>query len=363
MRITAAISRKGTPAPIIETADLEEPRADEVLVRLTASGICHTDVHCHSGRGMPVPMPIVLGHEGAGIVEAVGAAVNTVAPGDHVVLSGASCGQCPSCARGRPTYCDEGIRLNFGGQRLDGSSPLSQNGTRLAGSFFGQSSFASHTIAPQRTVVKVPADVPLHLLAPLGCGIITGAGSILETFQLRPGQSVVVFGAGTVGLAAVMAARLAGASKIVAVDIDQGRLALARRVGATEAILSDAKTLDALRDIQRRGFDFTLNTTTHPDVFTVALECLAKEGVAGVVTRPAGGWTPNMPGLLAYGRKIQGILGGGANPHLFIPLMIDYWRQGRFPFDALITEFPFESIGEAWQACVQGQIVKPLLRM
>jgi aryl-alcohol dehydrogenase len=363
VKIQAAVSRAGQAHPRIEELDLEAPRVDEVRVRIVATGICHTDIHCHSGRGMPVPKPIVLGHEGAGIVEIVGDGVRGLAVGDAVVLSGGSCGVCPSCRAAHPTYCRDVMKLSFGGMRADGSSPLSQNGLRIAGAFFAQSSFATHVVVPERTAVKVPRDVPLHLLGPLGCGIITGAGSVIEAFRLRPGQSIVVFGVGSVGLAAIMAARLAGASRIVAVDLSQGRLDLALKLGATDALPSDEKTMGTLREIEPSGFNFTFNTTTAPAVFTMATECLANEGTAGFVTRPQGEWTPNVAALLAGGRKLQGILGGSAAPQLFIPLLIDQWRQGRFPFDDLIAEFPFEHIDEAWTACASGSALKPVLRV
>ncbi len=348
---------------MIEEVELEEPRADEVLVRIVAAGICHTDLYCHAGLGVPIPRPIVLGHEGAGVVEAVGRGVRELAAGDHVVLSGASCGQCPKCRAGRPTYCRDAMRLSFGGMRADGSSPLSRRGERIHGMFFAQSSFATHALAPERSAVKVAKEVPLQRLGPLGCGIITGAGSVLEAFRLRPGESIAIFGVGSVGLAAVMAARIAGASRIVAVDVSAERLRLAQQLGATHAIPSDEKTAAALREIDRDGFTFSFNTTSAPEVFTLAAECLAMEGTAGFVTRPRGGWAPDMAALLASGRRLQGILGGSAAPRTLIPLLIDYWRQGRLPFERLITEFPFAQIAEAWEACTQGTAVKPVLVM
>lgn len=363
MKIQAAVSRTGEAHPRIETVELDEPAAGEVRIRVVATGICHTDLYCHSGLGVPVPRPIVLGHEGAGIVDAVGIGVQSLVPGDHVVVSGASCGHCPKCLAGRPTYCRDTMKLSFGGARADGTSPLSRDGERIHGSFFAQSSFATHFVSPERSVVKVPKDVPLHRLGPLGCGIITGAGSVIEALRLRAGDSIAVFGVGSVGLAAVMAARIAGASRIVAVDVATERLALARELGATETLVSNDSTAGALRDIEPAGLTFSFNTTTAPDVFTLALECLAAEGTAGFVTRPRGGWTPNMTTMLASGRRLQGILGGSAAPQLFIPLLIDYWRQGRFPFDRLIREFPFTDIGAAWEACARGEVIKPVLRM
>jgi aryl-alcohol dehydrogenase len=193
--------------------------------------------------------------------------------------------------------------------------------------------------------------------------MITGAGSVLKALRLRPGQSIVVFGTGGVGLAAIMAAHLAGASRIVAVDIDERRLELARSLGATDALLSNEETLDKLRNLSPAGFDFTFNTTQVPEVFSVAIACLSLQGTAGFVAQPNGSWTPDMLPLLTGGRKLQGIIGGNANPQTFIPFLIDSWRQGRFPFDRLITEFEFDQIGEAWGQFHRGEIIKPILRM
>jgi len=363
MKIQAAVSRSKLAPPMIEDVDLDEPRANEARVRIVATGICHTDLSCHEGNGVPVPLPIVLGHEGAGVVESVGAGVRGLKAGDHVVLSGASCGLCPSCRAARPTYCRDAMKLSFGGMRADGSSPLSQEGVRIAGAFFGQSSFATHVNVPESTAVKVPADVPLELLGPLGCGIITGAGAMLEAFRIAPGHSVVIFGVGSVGLAAVMAARIAGAASIVAVDVSPQRLELAKTLGATDTVRSADDTATALREIQPYGFTYSFNTTHAPAVYTLATACLANEGTAGIVTRPQGEWTLNVAQLLAGGRKLQGILGGSANPQLFLPLLIEYWRRGRFPFDRLITEFGFAQLGEAWQAAKAGEVIKPVMRM
>lgn len=364
MQITAAISRDNTLLPQLETVELEGPRMDEVRVRIVATGICHTDLLFHGAFGtLFSPKPMVLGHEGAGVVEEVGPGVRSLQVGDHVVLSGNSCGHCPGCHAGRPVYCDDMIKLCWSGGRSDGSSPLRHAGHRVSGAFFGQSSFATQAIVTERTAVKVPRDVPLHLLGPLSCGLITGAGSVLEAFRLRAGQSIVVFGAGTVGLAAVMAAKLAGAAQIVVVDLNEQRLEMARALGATDTVTSDANTPDALRRLRPRGFDFSYNTTQVPEVFTMAAACLAIEGTAGYVVPPTKAWAPDLLALLTGGRKLQGIIGGNAHPQTFIPLLIDFWRQGRFPFDRLITEFRFEDIGQAWEQFHRGHVIKPVLRM
>ena len=199
MRIRAAVVRESSHPFTIEEVDIDTPRADEVLVRNVATGICHTDI---AVRDHPRATPLVLGHEGAGIVVEVGERVTKVKPGDHVVLNFLSCGQCTSCVRGHPYYCHSLSSLNFGGTRPDGSSPLTQNGDIVFGSFFGQSSFATHSIAFERNVVKVSKDDPLELLGPLGCGVQTGAGAVINALHPRAGSSIAVFGSGSVGLSA-----------------------------------------------------------------------------------------------------------------------------------------------------------------
>jgi len=364
MKTQAAVSRAGTPYPVLESLEIEHPRAGEVLVRIEASGICHTDLGAHAGRGAGTPKPVVLGHEGAGTVEEIGEGVRTLAPGDHVVLSGSSCGSCPSCRRNLPSYCQEMLPRNFGGLRMDGTSALSREGERVFGHFFGQSSFSQYAIAPERSAVKVPADVPLEVLAPLGCGIITGAGAVIQSFQLRPGDTIAVFGTGGVGLAAVMAARLIGAARIIAVDVRPARLELARELGATDTLDgSRGELAAAIRELTGHGVNFTLNTTPAPEVFTQALECLAMRGTAGFVTAPRGPWQPAMFPMLAGGRRLQGILGGDAAPQLFIPMLIDYYRQGRLPFDRLLSFYRFEDIAAAFRDMEQGTAIKPVLRM
>ncbi|HUN73536.1 MAG TPA: NAD(P)-dependent alcohol dehydrogenase [Steroidobacteraceae bacterium] len=360
----AAVSRSGAAVPELESIDIGPPQAGEVLVRMVASGICHTDLRVHAGRGPGTLQPIVLGHEGAGIVEELGAGVVGLAPGDPVVLSGSSCGRCASCRSNHPSYCDEMLPRNFGGLRMDGTSALTANGQRLYGHFFGQSSFAQYCIASERTAVKVPREVPLRLLGPLGCGVITGVGAVLYAMKVQPGDTIAIFGTGGVGLSAVMAARLAGACRIIAIDIAPQRLALARELGATDVL--DARPGDAgkaVRDLTGRGVDFSFNTTPAPGVFTQALECLATRGTAVFVTAPQGDWKPAMFPMLAGGRRLQGIVGGEAAPQLAIPMLIEYYRQGRLPFDRLLRFYPFEQIAAAFRDMEHGIAIKPVLEI
>jgi aryl-alcohol dehydrogenase len=362
MRITAALSAGGGDAPRLVELEQEAPRSGEMRIRLIATGICHTDLHEHPGRH--APHPIVLGHEGAGVVEELGEGVRGFEIGDHVILSGNSCGRCPSCLNNRPTYCDLAMPLCFGGKRLDGSTALTGAEGAVHSHFFGQSSFATHSIVPERTAVKMDKDLPLEKLGPLGCGIVTGAGGVIEALKVGYGDTIAVLGTGGVGLSAIMAARLIGARRIVAVDLSPERLDLARELGATDCIKGDEDDLAAkLRGITGRGLDFTFNTTNAPAVHTLALEALAMNGTAGFVAAPLGDWKPQMFAILAGGRQLRGILGGDASPALFLPKLVDYWRQGRFPFDRMLSFYPFAQIERAFADAHSGKAIKPVLLM
>jgi aryl-alcohol dehydrogenase len=367
MKTLAAVSRAGAPHPEIETLDLEAPRPGEVLVRVVATGVCHTDLNSHfglGGSGSRVPKPVVLGHEGAGIVEAVGEGVRTLKPGDHVVMSGGSCGVCPSCRRNKPSYCHEVLPRSFGGSRMDGSTALSKDGKPVHGHFFNQSSFAEFSITDERTAVKVPDDVPLEIVAPMGCGVITGSGAVIESLKVGAGDTLAVFGVGGVGLSAVMAARIVGASRIIAVDVIPERLKLARELGATDVIDgSEGDPAKAIREITRYGVSHSFNTTQVPAIWTAALDCLAMMGTAGFVTAPRGEWAPAIYAMMAGGRTMKGIIGGDAAPQVFIPMLIDYWRQGRFPLERLIETYPFQDIARAFDDADHGTTIKPVLQI
>lgn len=361
MKIQAAVSREIGQPPSIETLEMEDPRPGEILVRVVASGICHTDLGVNSRPG---PRPIVLGHEGAGIVERVGAGVTRLVPGDHVVLSVNYCGECPSCERNFHSYCYEMLPRNFGGTRMDGTSPLSKNGDKIHARFFGQSSFATYSLADERSAIPVSKDLSLETLGPLGCGVQTGAGTIINSLKVRAGDSIAIFGTGSVGLSAVMAARLVGAARIIAVDVVPSRLALAMELGATDALnASDGDAGKVILETTRYGVNYTLNTTNVPAIYAQALACLAHQGIAAFLAPPRGDWTPDMFHMLSGGRSVRGILGGDSTPSLFVPMLIDYYRQGRFPFDRLIKVYPFDRIAEAFADSESGRTIKPVLRM
>lgn len=359
LTMSATVTREGAAAPVLEEVQIEAPRAGEARVRIAACGICHTDVKVHRRPG---PKPIVLGHEGAGIVEEVGAGVTEITPGDHVVIGANFCGRCPTCRRGYTSYCREMLQRNFGGARPDGSTPLSQRGTPIHGRFFGQSSFAQYALIDARAAVRVPRDISLSTLAPLGCGVVTGAGAVLRALRVAPGESLAVFGAGAVGLSAVMAAALAGTAPIIAVDVARPRLELARELGATATLHpDDGDVVAAIQDLTGGGADFTFNTTASPAVYDQAALSLGIRGTAAYVAPPEEPWTPNLTVLMAGGRAVRGIIGGDANPQLFVPMLIDCFRRGRFPLDRLIRTYDFADFDIAFGDAVSGAAIKPVL--
>lgn len=360
MRIKAAVLRAHDGPYRIEDVELADPRPDEVRVRIVGAGMCHTDL-LPRVPDFIAPPPIIAGHEGSGVVEEVGSAVTGLAPGDHVVLSYDSCHACANCRSALNPYCETFFARNLTGQPVDGHNPVHDaDGRPVAARWFGQSSFATHAIVAARNVVKVAEDLPLELLGPLGCGVQTGAGAVLNSLAVTAGSSIAVFGAGGVGLSAVMAARVAGAATIAAVDVNPARLELARELGATHTFDGAAPDL-ALSLLQETGgFQYALDTTGLPQVINTAIGALRPAGVCGTVGVQQGDLVLD-PGALSVGRTVKGILEGDAVPQVFIPKLIALWRQGRLPFDRLIRTFPLEQINEAEQASLKGEVVKPVL--
>ena len=365
----AVVHRKGEPFEL-ETLRLDTPRASEVLVRIVATGICATDLHAREGH-LPVPLPAVLGHEGAGVVERVGSAVTTLKPGDHVVLSQQSDGHCPQCLKGHPAHCANIVELNFGGARLDGTNtmhhpPNAHDREEPRGHFFGQSSFATYALATERNAAKVPDDMPLEMLGPLGCGLGTGAGTVLNALKVGAGASLAVFGTGPVGMASVMAGRAAGATTIIGVDVVPSRLALAAELGATHVIDAREQNLrERIAAITGAGVEYVVETTGRPEMGALAAEVLAPLGAAALIATPQPGVKiPLDPApLLLGGRWVQGVVQGDAIPQLFIPRLIQMYRAGLFPFDRLVRYYDFEQINQAVADFLSGSVIKPILRM
>jgi len=361
--IQAAVVREQSGPFRLEAVQLDEPRENEVLVEIHGTGVCHTDIVVRD-QYFPTPLPAVLGHEGAGVVVKTGAKVTKVAPGDHVVLTYASCGQCANCLRGLGGYCTDLYGRNFSGGRPDGSSPCcGHDGHRLSGYFFSQSSFGTHALATERNVVKIRNDVPLKLMGPLGCGIQTGAGAVINALKPGAGSSIAVFGAGSVGLAAVMAARVVGCTTIVAVDLNPERLALARELGATHVV--DAGQDDPqkkIAEITGEGVQYALECTGLPKVVRQAVDSLRLTGVCGVVgVAPLGTeFTLDMNAVL-FGRTVRGIIEGDSVPDVFIPQLVDLWAQGRFPFDKLVRYYPLAKIEDAVRASEEGEVIKAIV--
>ncbi|MCQ1993833.1 NAD(P)-dependent alcohol dehydrogenase [Arthrobacter sp. zg-Y1171] len=361
---TAAVLR-GTNRPFeLAEVTLDDPRPDEVLVRVVASGVCGTDLGVQAGH-IPFPLPGVLGHEGAGVVEAVGSAVTSVQPGDHVLLTFTSCGVCRNCRSAHPAYCVEFLSRNLlGGERADGSSTLSENGTDLHGHFFAQSSFSNLVLADERGVTKVDPAADLSLLAPLGCGIQTGAGAVLNVLKPEPGSVLAVFGAGPVGLAAVMAAALSPATRIIVMDLVDSRLELARELGATDVVNSgNTDAVQALMELTGgQGVTHALETTGSVKVAETAASVLAPLGKLGLIGAPAAGSTMSLDvNFMLNGRQILGITEGDSNPQLFLPALVDLVQQGRFPLEKMITRYSFRDINEAAAAAKSGSVLKPVL--
>lgn len=367
MNIRAAVLRSSGAPLEIEEVLLEAPRPTEVRVRVVATGVCHTDMVVRD-QLFPTPLPIILGHEGAGVVDAVGSAVTTIQPGDHVVMTYMSCGLCLPCETGHPAHCTHMHPLNFGGGRLDGSTSACACGDEhsIHDHFFGQSSFSTYAIANERNVVKVAKQAPLELLGPLGCGIQTGAGSVLNALKVEAGSSFAAFGAGAVGLAAVMAAKVAGATTIIAVDVTPSRLELALELGATHVINSrEEDPVQRIQAITRGGVNYSLECSGRSEVLRQAIDALTTLGTCGIVgaTKVGTEVAFNINDVMIPGKRIMGIVQGDVVANAFIPKLVDLYLQGRFPFDKLCRFYEFDEVNQAMADSERGVTIKPILRM
>lgn len=359
----AVVDKPGDPF-VIQEITLDDPRPHEVVVRMVAAGLCHTDLSVRAGS-LPFPLPGVLGHEGAGIVESTGSAVTRVAAGDHVVLTFTSCGRCGRCRNGHPAYCDTWLQANLiGGLRDDGSHTLRRAGSGISGRFFGQSSFATRALVDERSLVKVDADAPLDVLAPLGCGIQTGAGAVLNVLEPAYGSSIAVFGAGAVGLAAVIAATWSNAGQIIAIDLVEHRLELAAELGATHTInATDHDVAAVIGELTGgRGVDNTVESTGNTGVLRTAVDILAARGSCAVIGAPPFGAEVALDvNWLLQGRRVIGVTEGDSEPETLIPFLVRQHREGRLPLEKMITAYGLADINTAAEAIHSGQVIKPVL--
>ncbi|MGW6655832.1 NAD(P)-dependent alcohol dehydrogenase [Rhodococcus sp. NPDC055024] len=362
--VTAAVARATGEPLTVECLELDDLRPNEVRVRIVASGVCHTDAIVRDGV-YPTPLPAVLGHEGAGVVEGIGSDITTVDVGDHVVLSAAYCGKCVQCRSGRVAYCENLFAEDFGGARRDGSTSLSDDDGPISSHFFGQSSFSSYANVVETSVIKVDKKAPLEIIASLGCGLQTGAGAVLNDLRPSPGTSIAVFGTGAVGSAAIMAAQIAGCSTVVAIDLHDSRLELAKTIGATHTI--NSRTTDVAIELEKitggEGLDFALDTTAVPAVLQQAAASLGIGGTVALVGAAAPGTdvTFEIGASLVKGWTFKTIIQGSSVPQQFIPRLVLLWEQGRFPIDKLIKNYKLDDINTAFADSENGSTIKPIV--
>lgn len=365
MKVKAALTTK--PGELkVTTIELDDPKASEVLVKVTACGVCHTD-SAGLYQFIPVTLPAVFGHEAVGVVEKVGDAVDTLEVGDHVIMSFPSCGVCDCCKRNRPYACDIKNDLFFNGSYKDGTKRLKIKDKSVS-SFFGQGGFADHVVVDARNAVKVDKDVDLPALCSLGCGVQTGVGSVLNGLNPEPGSSLVVFGCGAVGISAVMAAKIAGCSRIIAVDVVEDRLKLCLEVGATDVINAKecADVCEAVRKLTGgRGANYSVECSGIPVQTLNAVNCLDVLGKAVIasVTGDAKVEVELEASLMNPSRTLSGLVEGGSNPQTFIPQLVKFYKEGRLPVDKMVKYYKFDDIVQAFEDSKSGVTIKPVLLM
>lgn len=362
MQIQAAIiETAGQPFRIVNM-ELDAPKADEVLVKIIACGVCHTDEVARQ-QIIPVPLPAVLGHEGCGIIEAVGPGITDYAPGDRVTFSYGYCGQCEACRTGKPYGCTENRRLNFSGVQFDNTLRRRYR-QKAVSSFFGQGAFATYAVVHRNNLTRAPADIPLPLLAPMGCGIQTGAGAVLNAVKPTPGSRILISGCGAVGLSAVMAAKLAGCGTIIACDVVPSRLALAMELGATHVInAKEADTVSSVKAITGAGVHYAVDCTGNGSCVRQSLNSTRSLGLCVVV-----GATQELTihvenELMGPCKTLGSVVEGCCIPQLFIPKLLEFYRAGKFPFDRLVKFYPFEEIEQAFADTKKGEVIKAVLVM
>lgn len=364
MKVKAAVVyEKGAPF-VIEELDLRDPLDNEVMIEIDSCGVCHTDEGAQY-QAIPVPLPTVLGHEGAGTIIKLGPGVSEFKVGDRVGITFASCGECEECKDAHPYACADFNKINFGGITPRGDSPFSKDG-KTVHTFFGQGSFATHVVCDIKQVVKVDYDdIDLGYIGPFGCGIQTGAGAVLNTLKPEFATSIAIFGCGTVGMSAIMAAKIAGCKNIIAVGGNPKSLELAKELGATHTI--NRKECDdivaEIKKITNGGAHYAIDTSGVSDFVKKALACVRFKGTA-VVLGLTGDLTINVQEeLMGEAKSLIGVVEGDSNPKVFLPKLIEYYHEGKFPVDKLMKFYKFEDINEAFAQSHAGVAIKSVLKM
>ena len=366
MKIRAAVLERTGGSLALEELELEPPRDGEVLVRLHASGVCHSDQNAIDGTS-PTRCPAVLGHEGAGVVEAVGAGVTRVRPGDHVALSWApACGTCSECVRDLPQLCSAAWPALDAGGLLDGTSRLARDGAPVYHYSF-LSTFAEATVVPERSCVPIPPDVPFDVAGLVGCAVTTGVGAVWRTARVRPGDRVAVLGCGGVGLSAVLGALAAGAGTVVAVDVEPHKLERAREFGADAAVAwtgTAESTAAALVEISGGGVDYAIEATGRPEAMLAAFLSTRPHGAAVLIGIPREDAVLTLPALSIprLERRVLGSIYGSSRPERDFALVLGLYRRGRLPLDRLISHrLPLEDVGHAFELLRDGTALRTVL--
>ncbi len=346
----------------LETVELDDPQGSEVRVKLVACGVCHTD-SAALAHFIPVQFPAIMGHEGVGIVESVGPAVEDLKVGDHVIMTFPSCGCCKPCLKGHPYACEISHVLMFDGTYKDGTKRLHQNGEDIS-SFFGQAGFATYAIVDERNAVKVDPEVDLAPLCSLGCGVQTGAGTVLNRMKPEPGSAIAVFGCGAVGMAAIMAAKIAGCSKIIGVDVVPSRLELAKELGATDVVNGkQCNAVEAIKALTDGGANYSIECSGVPALGVQAIDCLGLEGLS-VIVSVTGDLEMTIkpePMIMTPCRTFAGLVEGGSNPKVFIPKLVQFCKEGKLPVEKMCKYYKFEEIEQAFADSHSGEVIKPVL--
>jgi S-(hydroxymethyl)glutathione dehydrogenase/alcohol dehydrogenase len=364
-RIRAAVLERPGARLAIEELDLADPAPDEVLVRIDAAGVCHSDYHYLTGD-LPSRMPVVPGHEGAGEVVAAGADVTAVGPGDMVGLMWRPrCGRCRYCLSGRPALCQSGAIHAASGGLQDGTTRLHRPDGTTVHHLMGVSCFAEYAIVSERAVVPIPPGVPADIAAITGCAVITGVGTVLNAIGPCAGQSLVVFGAGGVGLSVVMGAVLAGAYPIVAVDMVTERLEAATRLGATHVVNARSEDVAAaLADIDADGLDYAVEAIGRPATLRQGFDALRPGGTLVAIGLGAAGQELSLPlnPLVQRERRVVGSLYGSSNPQLDVPKLLSLYQAGRLPIDQLVgAHYPLDRIGDAVSDLIGGAVGRGII--